>query len=156
QTTVQENQTSTADFIVANPGSIQGTVSVTGGTLNYGYIYASSGSGYSQTYFYGDGSGGGTFSLPVFPDASVYYYGYAYFMDGTYASITPESGLTVNAGDTLTRSYSFTDTPPPPPQTGTIKGTFSMPGPISPLNQYVYASGPGYGSAYVTADGTYQ
>ncbi|MEK6589648.1 MAG: hypothetical protein AABZ11_03130 [Nitrospinota bacterium] len=143
--TVYENTTTTANFNL-NPGYIQATITATSGTVSSFYLYANGGGGSSNRSF--SGSSG---SLPVVPSSSVTVYGYAYFTDGGYASLSSQS-VSVGAGDTI--AVSWTVSPPPPTTQGTITGTIQMSGATADQH-YVYASGPSYASQSLSANGPY-
>lgn len=126
----------TLDF-TETPAFLQGTVTATGGTLNYFYVYTGSGYG----YFYNTS----TYSLLIHPGTNIYAYGYGY---GQYGGNQFDQGFVyfdVAAGDTATLDW--TVTLPGPPPTGEIDGTFSLAGAVTPSQFYFAASGPSYNSS---------
>ena len=146
QTTVQASQTSPVDFILANPGYIHGTITANGGTLDYAYVTASSNSGNSYAYTYG--SDGGTYQLPVFPDANTSLSVIVYFTDGSSVSV-PQENVSIAAGDSLSRDYNVA------PPAGAISGTIQHTG-SALASHYISATGPnGVNSVTTSADGPY-
>jgi len=142
---VNENATTPADFIV-DPGYIEATINVTGGTLSSVgfYTYGTGGS----TNNYGSSS---PFTFPVGPASPVTIYGYAYFASGGYAFLDYQYP-SVNAGDTIQLTWNVTA--PPPPAKGTIAGNITFNG--ATVNQhYIYASGPSYNSTSLSSNGSY-
>lgn len=130
----------TLNFAV-NPGIIQGTVTVTGETLNYFYVFA--GSNYS--YFPGTP---GTYSLVVNPGTQIYVWAFGGGQFGG-ATFTPSyQYVDVNAGETVTVDWAAS-VPSAPPQ-GSIAGTVTLTGSIAPTSLYVNASGPSSGSSSAT------
>jgi len=133
----------TANFIV-NPGIIQGTVTSIGAPLNYFYVYAGSESVYSYSP---------TYTLVVKPGTQINMYGYGYGQN-SYAPFSPSSQtVDVGAGQTLT-GIDWTINLPAPPPTGSIAGTVTFAGNVTPTYTYVGASGPSSASANI-AGGTY-
>jgi hypothetical protein len=124
------------------PGIIQGTVTATGGSLNYFYIFAGS------TYSYFPGSPG-TYSLVVNPGTQIYVYGYGYGQFGG-GSLTPGyQYVDVNAGQVVS-GVDWTISLPSAPPRGTIAGTVTLSGDVAPSYVSVYANGPSSGSAVAT------
>jgi len=139
---VTEYQTSTADFVVANPGYIQATVTASGGTLTGASFsaYQSSSSAYTST----SSSAGstGTVTFPVVPNDNIRVSGSA-SVAGTSISLSNQY-VEVAAGDTVEVNWSVTYTPP---ETGNIEGTIEFSGSEAPDRHYVYTSGPSYASS---------
>ena len=132
----------TLDFVV-DPGVIQGTVTVSGGTLNYLYIYAGSNNAYFPT---------NTYSMVVMPGTGINVYGYGYGQYGG-GQLSPSSQTVDVAPGQVVTGIDWTITLPPQPATGSIAGTISISGNVTPNSVSVSASGPQYYS--VNASGPY-
>jgi hypothetical protein len=131
----------TLNFSV-NPGVIQGTVTASGGTLNYFYIYAGS----SYSYFPGSP---GTYSLIVNPGTQIYVYGYGYGQFGGGSLAPSYQYVDVNAGQIVSGVDWTINIPSAPPQ-GAIAGTVTLTGSIAPTYVNVTASGASYASVAAT------
>jgi hypothetical protein len=143
--TVNDGVTTPLDFVLDPPGTLNATLTVTSGTLSYFYVYwnGTGTSGYSNVY--------GTSNVqPVFP-GSLSVYGYAYFTDGSYVFLDYQYP-DVAAGGTADVAWTVSQ---PVVTPGTIAGNASIIGPDTPDQIYVYASGPSYQSAGLTANGPY-
>ena len=136
-----EDTTQTADFILADPGYIGGTVTLTGdGELSYVWIYAypSPTNGYAHR----------TYQSPVADDKTTLLYelpvsvgeqrcqGIAYLTSGAQVTLSSQT-VTVNAGETANCDYTI-ETPP----VGSMSGTVGFSGAETPNYFYVYTTSP--------------
>ncbi|MFC1962741.1 Ig-like domain-containing protein [Chloroflexota bacterium] len=134
---VTEYQTSTADFVLANPGYIQATVTASGGVLSSASFNAYQSSTTAYTSSSSSAGSSGTVTFAVVPNDNIRVYGSA-SVAGTSISF-PNQYVAVSAGETVEVDWSVTYTPP---ETGNIEGTIEIDGPVAPDRHYVYTSGP--------------
>jgi len=145
---VTESNISTLDFNV-NPGFVVGTVSVTGATLSYAYVYAYLNSGGNYTYAYTRTGSDGTFSFPVQPNSNIRIYGTAYMTSGANYNLGNKY-VDLSVGQTVTQNYALTietDTP------GSIEGSIGINGIADIDRNYISASRSGGGSKSTSTTG---
>lgn len=144
---VSDGDTSTLDFTLL-PGFIQGTVTLTGADLDYGYVYAYS-SGANPTSAEGQLDSDGSFSFPVQPNDNIQVSGYLYDSNG-HAYYLETRYVNVGAGDTVTENWEIA------PGSGRIYGDIAVLGPVTVDYHYVYAYGSGSASTSVYGNGAYE
>lgn len=145
----------TQNFGTANPGYVQGTLTVVGASLNYGYLYTVD-NGPPYTYSRVRVESDGSYSMPVIPNGNIRVYGYAYLVGGAQVNIpsadtdpSDQTYVSVGAGQTATANWTIT------PSFGAIAGDISFTGPVPVYRHYVQASGPSSKSVYLDDDGAY-
>ena len=142
--TVAEGATSTRDFIVSNPGFIEGTVTVLGGgeisTVNISPSFPSfpTGPAVRTSTFFGVGSGVTStfYRFPVQPNSNIICRGNVRLRNATNISL-PNQTVSVGAGQTVRCDYQV-DTP----QEGGIGGSIELSGAVVPDQYRTQASGP--------------
>ncbi len=138
--------TSTADFHI-DPGYVNASVTATSGTLRDISLFASGNNGSSQF-----SASASPMTVPVIPDASaIRVNGYVFFTGGGSANLTDQY-VTVGAGETA--SVSWTVSPPPQAEKGTIAGTMTFNGKAAGRHD-IAAYGPGFNSISLTGNGNY-
>lgn len=141
QVTAEEGETQTADFIVADPGYIDGTVVLNGsGEVDYLNIYAypTANNGYNfRTFQRPDDTDRNNvpFEFPVAP-GEIQCWGIAYLTSGARINL-PTQTVTVAAGETQSCDYEI-DTP----QVGAIEGEVGFSGASAPNYVRVYVTSP--------------
>ena len=132
------------DLTLANPGFIEGLVSVTGATLNYAYIYfyapASSGVSYSRSRVYSNATtsspaSGYRVALPT--GVNLTLGGQVHLTNGASISI-PSQTISVAAGTDETANINLTYIAP---ATGSIDGSITFAGDLSVHRYYIQSSG---------------
>jgi hypothetical protein len=152
---VTEGSPGQADFRLDDPGFVEGTVTVVGGgTLSSAFLnfYRSSASGYTQSYAWTYSWSGGAYRVPVAPNDSISVTGYAY-VNGIYVAL-PSRTIDVGPGEIVANDYVAGT--PPPPVSNAIRGTISMPGPVTPIRYYVAASNRSTSLYPPFGDGSYE
>lgn len=134
QVTVQDGLTTEANFSLS-PGYVTGTVSMTGGTVNYGRVYSQ----YSLNGKYITGetafSSDGSFLLPVVPGQGIRLYGYVYDSQGIYYNLEPVD-IDVLESQTITSNWTVQA------GTATMEGHIGFGSIFDFYSIYVSASGP--------------
>lgn len=142
--TVSPDDTKTQNFIVASPGTLTGTVTVTGGNINRIYLYTYD-SGPMRAYTnqnFSPASSSATVDFPISTaDSTVRCYGTVYLDGGASVSL-PNQTVAVVSGST-TCNYNVTaPTPPPPSATGTISSDIEFAGSQPIIRYQIRHSGP--------------
>ncbi|TDG15230.1 hypothetical protein E2F43_03070 [Seongchinamella unica] len=141
EVTAVESETQTVDFILDQPGYINGNVVLNGdGEIDYYYIYANPTviNGYSHyTLQRADDSDRNTvpFAFPVSP-GELRCSGFLYLTSGARINL-PNQVVTVAAGESQSCNYEV-DTP----EIGSVGGEIEFSGEVAPNRFYVYTNSP--------------
>ncbi len=154
---------STADFIIADPGFIEGTVTVTGGgEIERVVIYAYQPSGSPEITSHTDFQGSqspypepGYFRFPVAPNTGIIlqhpsgtninYYGSRVYLQGGAVIELPVRTVDVDAGETVTVDYTIVT-----PTSGSVEGSIELPGSGSVDQYYLRMYGTAEQTLYLT------
>ena len=139
--------TNTVENFNVVPGFIQGTVTVTGGTIQNGYLYGSRQSpyGYAQSTLVAPS---GAFLFPANPGSNSV--SGSVTVNGVSVTL-PTQQIAVTAGQTTTVNFTVT----PAQNTGSVTGALQLAGSITPFRVDVSASGPVSRTATLTQAGTF-
>ncbi len=138
--TVSDGGTSVSDFVIDNPGFIEGNVSVVGAELSYALLYFNGSNILYRAYAYG-GANAGHFRVAVAP-------GTLTLGGSTQARLTDLRSLRlegtqtvmVSAGETKTLDVTFVA-----PEPATVVGNITMPGPVMADMHRCNLTGNGFG-----------
>jgi len=123
--TVSDGGTAVSDFVIDNPGFIEGNVTVVGAELSYALLYFDGNSILYRGYAYGGGNAG-HFRVAVAPGTlTLGGSTQARLTDLRSLRLTETQTVMVSAGETTILDINFVA-----PAPATVKGDITMPGPV--------------------------